>query len=122
MQFSILNTPTFICSMFCSMQRHQSKMPLRLFKALPAQTNLHVLMEKLAARITLEAIVAVRFLMLFVVKAWLPVALMQTLAVKVVVVVLFLMLFVVKTALAVASMDGNVMTKGVVSGHIFCLC
>ena len=90
--------------MLCSMQRHQ----LRLFKALLAQmAKLHAMMDGLAASFTKEAILAVRLLMLFVVKTGLNVAAMLRLAVTKVV-VLILTVFVVKVE-TVAPMEPNVL-------------
>ena len=81
-------------------------MPLRLFKALLAQTNLNVVIEQLVAPIMLEAMVAVLIMRLFVVKTGIPVATRGLLAVSVtmdfMVVVLFLTLFVVNPGLRVA--------------------
>ena len=103
------------------------KMPLRVFKALLAQTNLNVMMVTHVARMTLETIVAVLFILLFVVKTGLAVAPKDILAVAQWVVVLFLTLFVVKMGEPVAPMEPNVARMTLeailaVSGHIFCLC
>ena len=108
--------------MFCSMERHQLKMTLRLFKPLLAQmTKVNVLMEKLAASFSMEAMVVFLFLKVFVVKTGFTVAPMQQHAVKLVV-VLFLTLFVVGST-TVAPIIPNVKDNmGAVSGHILCLC
>ena len=94
-------------------------MPFKAFLA--RMTKLYVLMEQLAASFTMKAIIAVIFLMVFVVKIQrVTVAPMQQLAV-ILVAVLFLTLFVVDTT--VATMELNVIyNMGVVSGHNFCLC
>ena len=96
-------------------------MPLR-FKELLAQGTRFtiVLMEQLAAWVTMESINVVQLLTLFVVKTEFPVAAMEQLAVPHLVAVLFLMVFVVKMA-AVAPMEPNVLAEGgPVQSHNFC--
>ena len=57
------------------MERHQSKMPLKLFKAVLAQmAKLYVLMEKLAACLTKDSMVAALLLTPFVVRTVFTVA------------------------------------------------
>ena len=109
-----------ICSMLCSTLRHQLKMALR-FKEFLATRFTIVLMEQLAAWVTMESINAVQLLTLFVAKTEFPVAAMEQLAVPHLVAVLNLMLFVVKTA-AVAPMEKNVLEEGgpVQMAHNFC--
>ena len=112
-------------------------MPLRLFKALLAQmANLNVMMVRHVARITMEVMVAVLFLRVFVVQMGLSAAApMQTFAVGLPVApmmkhvaqvtkvaALFLRVFVVKTGFTVAPMQPNVIyNMGAVSDHNFCL-
>ena len=113
-------------------------MPLRIFKALLAQmANLDVMMVRHVARRTMEVMVVVLFLRVFVVQMGLGlsvVAPMQTIAVGLTVALqvkhvalvtlaaLFLRVFVVKTGFTVAPMQPNVIyNMGAVSGHNFCL-
>ena len=77
-----------------------------------------VLMEQVAARLGMEAMVAVIILRVFVVKTGFTVAPMQRLAVPILVVVFFLMLFVANLAV-VARMEPIVLTMGPVLDQIF---
>ena len=99
-------------------------MPLTIFKALLAQTNLNVVIELLVAQIMLEAMVAVLLLRLFVVKTGIPVATRGLLAVSVtmdfMIVVLILTLFVVKPGLRVAFLQQlAVIGVGILNAVIF---
>ena len=88
-------------------------MPLRLFNTFLAQMKkVHVVMEKLAARVQRETIVAVLFPMVYVVKTGIPVAPKDKLVARVkmedIGAVLFLTVFVVKNHMAVAPKEALV--------------